>query len=1614
MDGGISWTTRDPVGTWSPLTIHGLTNGTQYSVKIRGINADGVGTASTAVSGTPNSNSQVYNSQGFLQGAYVEVGVRTNGAFGSTAPPSGFHQSKSTCLGFRVDRQKNGWGSPLKNGSDWVNIDDGDYFCPGAEYEGWGMKVGANSTTFNNDLVTGIAGSVASNVVKGSTEQTVEWNSNSPSNGISVKQIASVPNFGQSLHVDVTLTNTTGSAITDIYYVRGFDPDNSTGTSAGGSTATSTNKVNSVGGPGSVAELQATFDSGALVMMRSTDSRARAAVRKTNCCDGTVAYPDVVWAGTGTDWTQSLTALSPTDAQVAIAFKIDSLAAGASTTFRVSYVLSANDALSPSATTVAATNVSASDTATVSATVNANGSATTVEFEYGTRSDLSGSNTIVTATGASGSSPTSISKNLEGLTPGTTYYYRVIATNSVGSTTGSILSFTPIAAPVLTLIAASNIGDTTTTLSALVNPKGGNASSIIFTYSTSSTFASDTYTATATPSTASGTSDVSVSKAIDSLTAGGTYYYKVSATNEAGTSSSSVMNFTTTPAPAVTTSDATSLTATGATLNGTVNPFGVATSVLIFQYSTVSDLSSGVLNVNTTPGSANNSSVNNLTATLTGLTTGTTYYFRTKATTANGTNYGAIKSFTPVAAPSVTTATPSVSGTTVTFNGVINPNGSSTTSIKATYSQLSSSLSSDTATVNISPAVLTGATNQNVSYVLRGLASATTYYVRFTATNAIGSTDGSIVSFTTDTVDLISPTETITATADTFGKTENIVVTITFSEPVTGFTSADLTLGGTSSGWSKGSAVAVSTSVYTVTLSPSSATTGSLTLDVAANTVLDNSGNNNTAATQKSLTIINTVAVPNISYSTATINGVVSSAISSLTPSNSGGMVDTWTISPALPAGLRINSGSGVISGTPTATAASATYTVTGTNTTGSSTATVTIVVLSAAATVPNAPTIGTATATGATTATVTYTAPGSDGGATITSYTATSSPGGVTGSITQAGSGTISMTGLTAGTTYTFTVVATNSVGNSLASAASNAITTSSSSTSGLVPTFSPVTTASTGFTVTVTNYSASYTWSVSVTAPAAVTISSAGLITVTGLNGQGTPATVTVTTSRTGYTTQSASVTGTTNPPPPPPNYLYTLTAPTLSKVSTNYVCLTGTYEFVRASVTKETPNISFFIFTLIINGERVSQISTNGVTTAPYVGPSAKIYPATVSSSGAIFELGGRTDILPAQCEVLAYQENAVGMGNSNILAKATPSILWPALQPITATTKIGSSQLNATADIEGTFEYSIKPSSVLEVGKYTLTATFTPKDIDNFNIVTVKNQLRVVAASTSIRNTVTITPPQETIQVRVTSGVLIADPEMVLGGKASAGLPGYGVDKISITGSSVTVWPVKGFSGRTSLGLIQSGPGGVINIVQPLNVLPSKVTGLTARISNFTSPIIQWNEVVGAKNYRITHDNQLVCVTSSNSCSSMIPLGPKSQLTVTVTGNDQAKIVTSVVPIVKANAEAAAISFDVGSYSLDAESRGSLIQIASQIRTLGYTTLALIGHTDSDQGVDNTKLSEDRAKAVLAVLKPLLPGVSISVKGQADLEPIASNITEAGKAKNRRVEIRVIKN
>lgn len=169
-----------------------------------------------------------------------------------------------------------------------------------------------------------------------------------------------------------------------------------------------------------------------------------------------------------------------------------------------------------------------------------------------------------------------------------------------------------------------------------------------------------------------------------------------------------------------------------------------------------------------------------------------------------------------------------------------------------------------------------------------------------------------------------------------------------------------------------------------------------------------------------------------------------------------------------LPTGMSFTANEAKFTGTPSANGGSYSAKIIVTDA-GGNTATRTFTLAQA---VPDAPTVGTVTTTGVI-ASVPFTAPTFTGTSNITSYTATSSPGGITGTLSQSGSGTITVSGLTDGQAYTFTVRATNSSGQSLASSASNSVTPSAFS----ISTTNATTSDSGGFRYHIWKSSGSFT---------------------------------------------------------------------------------------------------------------------------------------------------------------------------------------------------------------------------------------------------------------------------------------------------------------------------------------------------------------------------------------------------------------------------------------------------------------------------------------------------------------------------------------------------------
>ena len=87
---------------------------------------------------------------------------------------------------------------------------------------------------------------------------------------------------------------------------------------------------------------------------------------------------------------------------------------------------------------------------------------------------------------------------------------------------------------------------------------------------------------------------------------------------------------------------------------------------------------------------------------------------------------------------------------------------------------------------------------------------------------------------------------------------------------------------------------------------------------------------------------------------------------------------------------------------------------------------------------------------------------------------------------------------------------------------------------------------------------------------------------------------------------------------------------------------------------------------------------------------------------------------------------------------------------------------------------------------------------------------------------------------------------------------------------------------------------------------------------------------------------------------------------------------------------------------------------LNSVAIVLNEYNQSIVDIIGHTDSDGSTEsNQQLSEARAASVSRYLvTQLVDGRRLETVGAGETQPVASNATRAGKAQNRRVEIKIV--
>jgi hypothetical protein len=235
----------------------------------------------------------------------------------------------------------------------------------------------------------------------------------------------------------------------------------------------------------------------------------------------------------------------------------------------------------------------------------------------------------------------SVTASLSGLASGSIYHYRLVAASSGGSTNGSDQTLTAGATVTTTPTVSTGGANNITTMGAQVNGSvnpNGFSTTYHFDYGLTATYGSSTQPASA----GSGTSAVSVTASLSGLASGSIYHYRLVAANSGGTTNGTDQALTAgTPPPAVSTGGASSITTTGAQLNGSVNPNGFSTTYH-FEYGLTTSYGSS-----TQSGSGGSGTVIvSLNATLSGLTSGSVYHYRLVAANSGGTTNTSDTAFT--------------------------------------------------------------------------------------------------------------------------------------------------------------------------------------------------------------------------------------------------------------------------------------------------------------------------------------------------------------------------------------------------------------------------------------------------------------------------------------------------------------------------------------------------------------------------------------------------------------------------------------------------------------------------------------------------------------------------------------------------------------------------------------------------------------------------------------------------------------------------------------------------------------------------------------------------------------------------------------------------------
>jgi len=287
-------------------------------------------------------NAQIVGTNAFLQSAYLEVGMISNGAYGATTSPANYHPHLSgatftpgSALALVYDYGHDGWstGSPPFAG---------DFTYPGLPFEGWEIQIGAardQAFAHAPGFTAGSGGTGLTGTITGYTNvggnKTIQWTGTAASGQLSINTTTRMDTTASWIMTTVRLVNTGATSLPGVYYTRSSDADIDQSWGGGFTTTNWITYQNDTAHR--VMSTTKGITTPGYMSLVATDARARAYLYSAWPLAASVDLA-TVWAGTFASGVYTAGSHLDGDDGMGIVFNLGTINAGDSAIFSYAYI----------------------------------------------------------------------------------------------------------------------------------------------------------------------------------------------------------------------------------------------------------------------------------------------------------------------------------------------------------------------------------------------------------------------------------------------------------------------------------------------------------------------------------------------------------------------------------------------------------------------------------------------------------------------------------------------------------------------------------------------------------------------------------------------------------------------------------------------------------------------------------------------------------------------------------------------------------------------------------------------------------------------------------------------------------------------------------------------------------------------------------------------------------------------------------------------------------------------------------------------------------------------------------------------------------------------------